>query len=326
MRRREFIKLVGGAASWPTITRAQQPGTPVIGFLHGATPDSYASFLAAFRKGLNEAGYIEGQNVTVEYRWADNQLERLPELAAELVRHRVSVIFAGGGSNPSLAAKAATSTIPVVFASGVDPIDVGLVSNLNRPGGNITGITFLINTLAGKQLEVLYQLVPKAAVIAVLLNPQIPTASAQLKDIQTAARILGLQINVLYASTERDFDMVFASLVQAQAGGLVIGADAFLFSHRNQLIRLATHNSVPTVYPWSEAVAAGGLVSYGTNVADAYHLAGGYIGSILKGARPGELPIQQSVRVELILNVKTAKALNLSVPPALLARADEVIE
>jgi ABC-type uncharacterized transport system substrate-binding protein len=173
---------------------------------------------------------------------------------------------------------------------------------------------------------VLYQLVPKAAVIAVLLNPQIPTASAQLKDIQTAARILGLQINVLYASTERDFDMVFASLVQAQAGGLVIGADAFLFSHRNQLIRLATHNSVPTVYPWSEAVAAGGLVSYGTNVADAYHLAGGYIGSILKGARPGELPIQQSVRVELILNVKTAKALNLSVPPALLARADEVIE
>jgi putative ABC transport system substrate-binding protein len=327
MRRREFITLLGGAvAAWPLAARAQQPAMPVVGFLHSARPGSYAPMMAAFRKSLNEAGYFEGQNVTIEYRWAEGQLERLPELATDLVRRHVSVIFTGGGSDPSLVAKAATSKIPIVFANGTDPVEGGLVASLNRPGGNITGITFLINTLGPKEVEVLHELMPNASVIAVLLNPKLATADSQLKEVQVAARALGLQIHILHASTERDFDMVFASLVQLRAGGLVIGADAFFFSRRDQFVGLATRYSVPTVYPWREAVAAGGLVSYGASVTDAYRLAGIYIGRILKGDKPADLPVQQSTKTELVINLKTAKALGLDVPTAILLRADEVIE
>jgi putative tryptophan/tyrosine transport system substrate-binding protein len=325
--RRDFITLLGGAAvAWPVAAGAQQPAMPVIGFLHSATSNSYAPMTTAFRKSLNEAGYVEGQNVAIEYRWAESQLDRLPALAADLVHRQVSVIFTGGGSDPSLAAKAATSKIPIVFANGTDPVDAGLVASLNRPGGNITGITFLNNTLGPKEVEAMHELVPKAAIIAVLLNPKLATAASQLKDVEMAARALGLQVQVLHASMESDFDMVFASLLQLRVGGLAIGADAFFFSRRDQLVGLATRYSVPTVYPWREAVTAGGLVSYGASVTDAYRLAGIYTGRILKGDKPAELPVQQSTKTELAINLKTAKALGIEVPTSLLLRADEVIE
>jgi len=325
--RREFITLLGGAAAtWPLVAKAQQRSMPVIGFLHSATSNSYAPMTTAFRKSLNRAGYVEGQNVAIEYRWAESHLDRLPELAADLVRRQVSVIFTGGGSDPSLAAKAATSKIPIVFANGTDPVEAGLVASLNRPGGNITGITFLNNTLGPKEVEAMHELVPKAAIIAVLLNPKLATAASQLKDVEMAARTLGVQVQVLYASTEPDFDMVFASLLQLRVGGLAIGADAFFFSRRDQLVGLATHYSVPTVYPWREAVTAGGLVSYGASVTDAYRLAGVYTGRILKGDKPAELPVQQSTTTELAINLKAAKALGIEVPTSLLLRADEVIE
>jgi putative tryptophan/tyrosine transport system substrate-binding protein len=327
VKRREFITLLGGAAAmWPIAAQAQQAAIPVIGFLHSATSNSYAPMTTAFRKSLNEAGYVEGQNVAIEYRWAESHLDRLPELAADLVRRQVSVIFTGGGSDPSLAAKAATSKIPIVFANGTDPVEAGLVASLNRPGGNITGITFLNNTLGPKEVEAMHELVPKAAIIAVLLNPKLATAASQLKDVEMAARTLGLQVQVLHASMEPDLDMVFASLLQLRVGGLAIGADAFFFSRRDQLVGLATRYSVPTVYPWREAVTAGGLVSYGASVTDAYRLAGIYAGRILKGDKPADLPVQQSTKTELAINLKTAKALGLDVPPTLLARADEVIE
>jgi ABC-type uncharacterized transport system substrate-binding protein len=326
LRRREFITLLGGTAAWPLTARAQQPSIPVIGFLHSATSNSYAPMTAAFHKSLNEGGYIHGQNMAIEYRWAEGQLDRLPELAADLVRRQVSVIFTGGGSDPSLAAKSATSKIPIVFANGTDPVEAGLVASLNRPGGNITGITFLNNTLGPKEVEAMHELAPKAAVIAVLLNPKLSSAAFQLKDVEMAARALGLQVQVLHASMERDLDMVFASLLQLRVGGLAIGADAFFFSRREQLVGLATRYSVPTVYPWREAVTAGGLVSYGASITDAYRLAGIYTGRILKGDKPAELPVQRSTKTELVINLKTARALGLDVPPALLARADEVIE
>jgi ABC-type uncharacterized transport system substrate-binding protein len=327
VKRREFITLLGGAAAmWPIAAQAQQAAIPVIGFLHSATSNSYAPMTTAFRKSLNEAGYVEGQNVAIEYRWAESHLDRLPELAADLVRRQVSVIFTGGGSDPSLAAKAATSKIPIVFANGTDPVEAGLVASLNRPGGNITGITFLNNTLGPKEVEAMHELVPKAAIIAVLLNPKLATAASQLKDVEMAARTLGLQVQVLHASTEPDLDMVFASLLQLRVGGLAIGADAFFFSRRDQLVGLATRYSVPTVYPWREAVTAGGLVSYGASVTDAYRLAGIYAGRILKGDKPAELPVQQSTKTELAINLKTAKGLGIEVPTSLLLRADEVIE
>jgi putative tryptophan/tyrosine transport system substrate-binding protein len=325
MRRRDFIGLVAGVA-WPLGARAQQPVMPIIGFLHSATADSYAPMTAAFRDGLRETSYVEGQTVAIEYRWAENQLDRLPPLAADLVRRHVAMIFTGGGAATTLAAKAATSTIPIVFANGTDPVEGGLVSSLSRPGGNITGTTFLNNVLGQKELEVLHQVAPKATVIAVLINPTIPTADAQSKDVATAARTLGLQIHALHASSERDLESVYASLAQLQVGGLVIGADAFLNSRRDQLVGLAARHSVPTVYPWREAVAAGGLVSYGSSLTDAYRQAGLYAGRILKGDKPTDLPVLQSAKTELVINLKTAKALGLDVSPALLARADEVIE
>jgi putative ABC transport system substrate-binding protein len=327
MRRREFITLLGGATvTWPLAARAQQATMPVIGFLHGATPEAYTPMIAAFRKSLSEAGYSEAQNVRIEFRWAEGRLERLPELAADLVRHQVSVIFAGGGAEPAVAAKAATSKIPVVFANGVDPVELGLVASLSRPGGNITGVTFLINTLGPKELEALHELRPQAAVIVALLNPDLATIASQSKDLEMAARTLGLQILVLHANTEREIETVFTSLPEVQAGGLVIGANAFFFSRRDQFVGLATRYSVPTVYPWREAVVAGGLMSYGANVTDAYRLAGNYTGRILKGEKPADLPVQQSTNTELVINLKTAKSLGLTFPNTLLGRADEVIE
>ena len=292
MRRREFITLLGGAAAWPVAARAQQATMPAVGFLHGATPESYARPMAAFRKSLSETGYSESQNVTIEFRWAEGRLERLPELAADLVRRQVSVIFAGGGAEPALAAKAATSKIPIVFANGVDPVEVGLVASLNRPGGNTTGVSFLINTLGPKELEALHDLRPQATVIAALINPDLATTASQSKDIEMAARALGLQVRIWHASTEGEIETVFTSLPQIQAGGLVIGANAFFFSRRDQLVGLATRYSVPTVYPWREAVVAGGLMSYGSNVTDAYRTAGNYVGRILKGEKPADLPVQ----------------------------------
>jgi ABC-type uncharacterized transport system substrate-binding protein len=327
LKRREFITLLGSAAAaWPLAARAQRAPMPVVGFLHGATPEAYAPAIAAFRKSLSEAGYSEGQNVTVEFRWAEGRLERLPELAADLVRRQVSVIFAGGGAEPALTAKAATSKIPIVFANGVDPVEVGLVTSLSRPGGNISGVTLLINTLGHKELEALHYLRPQATVIAALINPDLATTASQAKDVEMAARALGLQVRVLHASTEREIEMVFAPLAQVQAGGLVIGANAFFFSRRDQLVDLAKRYSVPTVYPWREAVLAGGLMSYGANVADAYRLAGDYTGRVLKGEKPADLPVQQSTNTELVLNLKTAKSLGLAFPITLLGRANEVIE
>ena len=326
MRRREFLGLVGGAAaaSWPLEARAQ-PALATIGWLHGATPDAYAPMTAAFHKSLNESGYFEVRNVKIDYRWAEGRLERLPELAADLVHRQVSVIFAGGGAEPALAAKAATSKIPIVFANGVDPVAVGLVASLNRPGGNITGVTFLINTLGPKELEMLHDLQPKG-VIAVLLNPDLATATSQSNDVQVAARALGLQVRVVHASTEHEIDMVFASLAEVRTGGLVIGANAFFFSRRNQFVGLATRYSIATIYPWREAVIGGGLMSYGASVTDAYRLAGTYTGRVLKGEKTADLPVQQSSNTELVINLKTAKTLGITFPQSLLGRADEVIE
>ena len=326
MRRRDFITLFGGAAATlPFVARAQQPTLPTIGWLHGANPDAYAPMATAFRKSLNQSGYFETQNVGIEYRWAEGRLERLPELAADLVRRQVSVIFAGGGSEPALAAKAVTSEIPIVFANGVDPVEVGLVASLNRPGANITGITFLINTLGHKELEMLHELQPKGA-IAVLLNPDLATVTSQSNDIREAARALGLQVDAFHASTEHEIDTVFASLAKARIAGLVIGANAFFFSRRNQFVELAARYSIPTVYPWREAVVGGGLVSYGASVTDAYRLAGTYTGRILKGEKAATLPVQQSSNTELVINLKTAKTLGITFPQSLLGRADEVIE
>jgi len=327
MRRREFITLVGGSAAiWPIAVRAQRPSLPVIGFLHSATASAYAPMTAAFRKSLNEAGYVEGQNVLIEYRWAEGQFDRLPALATDLVRQQVSVIFAGGGLDPSLAAKAATSKIPIVLANGTDPVEAGLVGSLDHPGANITGITFLLNTLGPKEFEVLHELVPKAPLVAALINPKSSTAAWQLKDLQDTARAVDQKILVFQAGTEREIDTVFTSLVEHHLDGLVIGADAFFFSRRDQFVGLATSRSIPTVYPWREAVVAGGLASYGASVTDAYRLAGIYVGRILKGEKAANLPVQQATKTELAINLKTAKVLGISVPNTLIGRAEELIE
>jgi len=299
---------------------------PAIGFLHSATASGYVPMTAAFRRSLSEAGYTADQNATIEYRWAEGHLDRLPDLAAELVRREVSLMFTGGGSDTCLAAKAATSKIPIVFANGTDPVEVGLVASLNRPGGNVTGITFLIDTLSPKELEVLHEVVPKAALIAVLLNPKLANSTSQLQDVQEAARVLSRQIHVFHASTASDIDVVFSSLVQLQAGGLLIGANSFFFSQRDRLVGLAARYAIPAVYPWREAAAAGGLVSYGASITDAYRLAGVCAGRILRGEKPANTPVQQSTNTELVINLKTAKALGVTVPQSLLGRADEVIE
>jgi putative ABC transport system substrate-binding protein len=327
MRRREFIALLGSAATWPFVAHAQQPAMPVIGFLSSTSPDLYADRLSAFRHGLKEAGYVEGQNVEIEYRWAEGQNDRLPVLAAELVHRQVTVIAAAGGTVSALAAKAATATIPIVFGVAADPVEIGLVASLNRPGGNLTGVTNLNIEVGPKRLELAHALVPTATIIALLVNPTSPTlAETYSRDLQAAASTLGLQLHVLHASTERDFDTVFTTLVQLRAGALVIGPDTFFYARSEKLAALTVRHAIPTIFTSREFAAAGGLISYGSSSTEFYRLVGIYAGRILKGEKPGDLPVQQSTKVELIINLKTAKALGLTVPLTMLGRADEVIE
>ena len=325
MKRREFITLIGGAAvAWPLAARAQQPPMPVIGFLNAESPQGYARPLAAFLKGLGETGYFDGQNVAIEYRWAEGQNDRLPALAADLVRRQVAVI-AATAAPAALAAKAATTTIPIVFEGGMDPVGVGLVARLDRPGGNVTGVTQLNIEVAAKRLELLHELVPKANVMSFLINPT-DAGKGEQPDMQAAARRLGVDLHVLNASTERDFDAVFANPAQLRAGGLVIGSGAFFVARQEQLAALAVRHAVPAVFENRQFVVAGGLMSYGGSLTDAYRMTGVYTGRILKGEKPGDLPVQRGTKVELYINLKSAKALGLTVPPTMQARADEMIE
>ncbi len=327
MRRRQFITFLGGAAvTFPLAGRAQQPAMPVIGFLSAASAQGYAAPLAAFRLGLREEGYSEGQNVTIEYRWAEDQLDRLPTLAADLVRRRVAVIVVAGGTSTALAAKAATTTIPIVFAIGGDPVQAGLVASLGRPGANVTGVVQLSQVLITKRLELAHELVPKAAVIAFLLNPNNPNAEIRVRDVREAAHTIGQQLRILYAGSEQQFDTAFATLVQEGIGALVVQNDPLFTNGRERLVALATRHAVPATYEYREFVLAGGLLSYGASVADTYHHVAIYTGRILKGAKPGDLPVEQPSKFDLVINLKTAKALGLAIPPTLLARADEVIE
>jgi putative tryptophan/tyrosine transport system substrate-binding protein len=326
MRRRNFITLLGSAAVWPLAARAQQPEVPVVGWLNARSPDDAAHLMAAFRRGLGEAGFIEGQNVMIEYRWALGQYDRLPAMAAELVRRPVTVLASAGGEPAALAAKAATSTIPIVFVIGGDPVKLGLAASLNRPGGNSTGISVLTNTLEPKRLELLRELVPRAETIGVLLNPNFPTFESQLRDLQEAARAINLQIHVLRASTDREIDAAFETVAQRRIPAFYVAADAFFDTRRDKLVVLAVRHAVPTMYHFREFAATGGLVSYGVDISDAYRLLGVYTGRILKGAKPADLPVRQPTKFELVINLKTARALGLEVPSNLSARANEVIE
>jgi putative tryptophan/tyrosine transport system substrate-binding protein len=324
MRRRDFISIAGSAAAWPLATHAQQPAMPVIGLLNGASPEGYAHYVAAFRQGLQQAGYVEGQNVTVEYRWAQGQYDRLPAMAADLVHREAAVIVAN--TPGAIAAKNATSKIPIVFTTGDDPVRLGLVTSLSRPGGNVTGVTELTVELTAKRLELVHELVPAARVIGLLANPDPTRMVVMTRDAQAAATNLGLELIVLPASTEAEVESAFATLAQKRVGALVIGADAFLNSIAEKLGELALRHSMPAIFGFHQFAAAGGLASYSGNIMDSYHLAGAYAGRILKGEKPADLPVEQSTKVELIFNLKSAKALGVTIPVTLLGRADEVIE
>jgi ABC-type uncharacterized transport system substrate-binding protein len=327
MKRRELIGgMCGAAVIWPLAARAQEQPTPVIGFLSIGSPAPFATFVAALRRGLQEVGYVEGQNLRIEYRWAEGHFDRLAPLASDLVGRQVEVIVATGGPAPALAAKAATSTIPVVFNVGADPVKLGLVTSFARPEGNLTGVSFFVAELDAKRLGLLHELVPAAGRIAVLLNPNNPNAGPQLRDITEAAHALGLQISVLHAANEGDLNKVLAKSPDTDTGALLVGAEAFFNSRRGQIVELVGRLGLPAIYEVREFVAAGGLMSYGTSLTDAYRQVGVYVGRILKGQKPAELPVVQPTRFELVINMKTAMALGLTVPPTLLAQADEVIE
>jgi ABC-type uncharacterized transport system substrate-binding protein len=328
MRRRELIALLGGVAAWPlgSVARAQQPAMPVVGFLHSSSPGGYASRVAAFRQGVNEAGYIEGRNVSIEYRWAEGHNDRLPELAADLVRRKVTVI-AATTTPAALAAKAATATIPIVFVTAGDPVKLGLVASLNRPGGNLTGVTTLSVEVAPKRLEALHEIIPTATTFALLINSSSPAlAESTTRDVRASARTLGVQLHVVSAATDNEIDDAFASLAKLRAGGLVIGSDTFFTSRSERLASLALRYALPAVYEWREFAVAGGLISYGTDSRDAYRLAGIYTARVLKGEKPADLPMQQATKVELYINLKTAKTLGITIPLLLSGRADELIE
>ena len=326
MRRREFVTLLGGTAVAWSLTARAQPAMPVIGLLNSSSPDADGDRMRAYRRGLGEAGYVDGQNLTIEYRWADGQNNRLPSMAADLVRRGVNVIVTGG-TPATLAAKAATTTTPIVFLLSTDPVEAGLVASLNRPGGNLTGVTGLNVELAPKKLELLHELLPSKTILGLLVNPTNTVAAEnETRTVQAAARALGIQLHILRASTELDFEPVFTSLVQLRAGALVIGSDLFFTSRSDQLAALALRHAVPSIYQFREYAAAGGLMSYGGSATDWGHQAGLLTGRILAGGKPADLPVQQATKVELFINLKTAKALGLTMPPTLLARADEVIE
>jgi putative ABC transport system substrate-binding protein len=325
MKRREFMTLLGSAAAWPVTARAQQPAMPVIGLLNAQYPGGFAPMVDGFRQGLSETGFVEGRNVAIEYRWAEGQYERLPALAADLVRRQVAVIFANGPPAVRVT-KTATATIPIVFSMGEDPVKEGIVASLNRPGGNVTGFTYFTNQLLGKRLALLTEIIPKAGVIALLINPDNPNAEPDTKDTQAAASALGRTLEVLTARKEPDLQTAFATIAQRRADALIVGVDGFFLDRRERIVALAAQHAIPAVYDRREFAVAGGLMSYGASQVDSWRQSGIYVGRILNGARPTDLPVQQAVKFEFVVNLKSAKALKLDIAPIVVARADEVIE